>query len=218
MAGPNSPEKQSGQESTQAEIMAATQRAIAKHGITDLSTQKIADEWGRSQPLLHYYYETKEELIVAYIDHLRASSNEAYEARASQTPLNRVWWMTQRDFDPADIDDQTSVSTALLELHAKAPHSEPYREALNRYEDDAREFLVTALQDGIERGTFREVDPEETATFLLSVLDGENLRTRMLGRSSDATTIRAGLEAYVRSNLLTETGRSEWSTLSENEV
>lgn len=190
-----------------AEIMAATRQALAKHGVTDLTTHRIADEWGKSQSLLHYYYDTKEELLVSFVEHLRAQSNEAYQSHASEPPLDRLWWFLTRDLRETVTDDQRAFSTALLELHSKAPHNENYREALSGYEDDAREFLTTAIRDGIEEGTFREVDPAEVAMVLLSAHDGGILRTSVLGRTDDASTVRAGLETYVRSVLLSDPAR-----------
>lgn len=204
MDGSNAPDGSSSKGSTRAEIMAATRRALANHGVTDLTTHKIADEWGKSQSLLHYYFDTKEDLLVSFIEHLRAESKAAYREQASDPPLDRLWWFLDRDLHGEVTADQRAFSTALLELHSKAAHNENYREALNRYEDDAREFLETTIRDGIKAGTFRDVDPKETAVVLLSAHDGGILRACILGRTDDATAARTGLETVVRSVLLIE--------------
>lgn len=197
------------QAATRDEIMAAARQALERHGVNDLTTHNIADEWGKSQSLLHYYYDTKEDLLVAFIDHLRAQSEESYRARASDPPLDRVRWFLDHHLDDATADERRAFSTALLELHSKASHNERYREALDGYEADAREFVATAIRDGTEAGTFADVDAEEVATVLLSAHDGGLLRARVLGRAADASVVRAGLETYIESVLLTESGRVE---------
>jgi AcrR family transcriptional regulator len=53
---------------TRREILEATQRSLIKHGYSALSTEKVADELGRSQSLVHYHYETKDDLLAAFVE------------------------------------------------------------------------------------------------------------------------------------------------------
>jgi AcrR family transcriptional regulator len=48
--------------------VAAAYRAIATHGYPDTSVDVIAREAGLARGLVHYYFETKEELVVASIE------------------------------------------------------------------------------------------------------------------------------------------------------
>lgn len=187
---------------TEDELLEATGQALQEHGVGDLTTQKIADEWGRAQSLVHYYYDTKEELVVAHIDHLRAELVSDYESQADDPPLERLRRFFAADLaEPADGPD---LGTVLLELHAAAPHNDAYRRALDDLEDAARRFVEGAVRDGIEAGVLRDVDPAATAVLLLSAHDGALVRARMLRRSDDADLARAGLDAYLRECLLAE--------------
>ena len=69
-------------EETREAVMAATHRALCTHGFADLTTQRIADEWGKSKAALHYHYDTKEELLRTFLDHLLAKF-ESQIGRAS---------------------------------------------------------------------------------------------------------------------------------------
>lgn len=211
--------------STEADLMAATGRALARHGVADVTTQKIADEWGRSQSLLHYYHDTKADLIVAYIDHLRERWSREYGAEVDESPLDRLRWLFDREFDEgseggdggesgesdesdedcdANGNGERSVSTVLFELHAQAPHDERYRAALDGLEADAREFVEASIREGIEAGAFRDVDVEAVATLLLSAHDGGILRAAALGRSDDWNHLRDGVEDYLDAVLLAD--------------
>lgn len=189
------------------ELLEATGDAIAEHGVSDVTTQKIADEWGRSQSLVHYYYETKEELVVAYIEYLHEKISREYAEHDDDPPLERleqavVW---------NDGDGENSpASLALFDLHGNAPFNERYQNALNELESEARDFLERAIEDGIEAGTFGSVSPAEVATLLLSVHDGGILRTATLGRKTDGELLKSGIERYVTHVLLTEEARESW--------
>jgi len=196
------------------ELLAATERAIAEYGVSAVTTQKIADQWGRSQSLVHYYYDTKDALVVAYIEWVRDGFQQRYAEHADDPPLQRLHWAVVGDLERDDCADPSTA--ALYELHAQAPHDEAYRAALNELEDCAREFVETAIADGVAAGTFRDVDPADAATFLLSAHDGGVVRTVSLDRTADAEGLRAGVEQYVRHVLLTDDVRGDWTGFTES--
>lgn len=189
------------------ELMDATGAALAEHGVAGVTTQKIADEWGRAQSLVHYYYDTKEELIAAYIGTIRERMEREYATMADDPPLDRLEWSLVEGIE-CHPDGSQQVN-ALYNLHSEAPHNDRYRAALDDFEEAGRAFLETAIRDGVEDGTFRDVDPEATAAFLLSASDGVLLRTISLGRD-DAPLFRAGAERYVDDILLTDEAREDW--------
>ncbi|WP_232687364.1 TetR/AcrR family transcriptional regulator [Halobacterium zhouii] len=198
---------------TERELIEATGDALAKHGVAGVTTQKIADEWGRTQSLVHYYYDTKEDLIVAYVEYLRDGVRSEYVERDDDPPLARIEWLVTDDFEhQPDGSQQVNV---LYDLHGEAPHNDRYRAALNDFEADGREFVEDAIRDGIEDGTFRDVDPEAAALFVLSASDGALLRTVSLRRDDDAALFRAGAEQYVTNVLLTDDAREQWRGFAE---
>lgn len=191
---------------TERELLEATGDAIAEHGVADVTTQKIADAWGRAQSLVHYYYDTKTDLVVAYIESLHEGLESEYAARADDPPLDRIEWAAVGDL----CETSGADSLALFDLHGNAPYEERYQAALNDVEADARAFVETAIADGIESGQFRAVDPEATAALLLSAHDGGILRTATLGREADATLLQSAVEQYVRDALLAADAREDW--------
>lgn len=194
---------------TERALLEATGDALAEHGVAAVTTQKIADEWGRAQSLVHYYYDTKADLIVAYIDYLRETQRREYERRAGDPPLDRLEWLVAGNLDVHD--EEALQVNVLYDLHGEAPYNERYRAALNGFETDAQEFLVDAIRDGVDDGTFRPVDPEAAAVFLLSANDGVYLRTVSLRRDDAAARYRAGAEQFVADALLADDAREDWS-------
>ena len=57
-------------EATRGRIVDATYRALCANGYAALTMQDIADECDRSTSLLHYHFDTKEDLLVELLAHL----------------------------------------------------------------------------------------------------------------------------------------------------
>lgn len=168
------------------EILDATYRALCVHGYAALTMQDIADEADKSKSLLHYHYDTKEDLLVAFIDRLLSEFESRIAASADRSPTKRlvefVGWFV---FDPEE-DQRQSFHIALLELRSQGAFNDRIREQLERSDDQLRRGFREILEDGIETGVFRDVDVDETATLLVASLDGA--RTRQITLDDDVYT------------------------------
>ena len=169
--------------SAAAEIMDGVYGALRAHGYADLTMQDIADECSKSKSLLHYHYDTKEDLLVAFLEHIISDSEARIAARADDPPVDRlvqfVGWFV---FAP-DEADREAFHIALLELRTQGPFNERIREQLARSDRLLRGTVADILADGIETGAFRDVDVEETAALLVATLDGARTRQITLAGS-----------------------------------
>jgi len=184
----------SDQPSAADEIMDGVYHALRAHGYADLTMQDIADECSKSKSLLHYHYDTKEDLLVAFLEHIITDSAERIEAHADDPATERlvafIGWFV---FGP-DAADREAFHIALLELRTQGPFNDRIREQLDRSDRVLRGTVADILESGIEEGVFRDVDVEETAALLVATLDGA--RTRQITLSG---TVGEGVEpTYTR--------------------
>ncbi|WP_434521488.1 TetR/AcrR family transcriptional regulator [Halorubrum sp. AS12] len=165
------------------EIMDGVYSALRAHGYADLTMQDIADECSKSKSLLHYHYDTKEDLLVAFLEYIVSDSEERIAARAADPPVERlvqfIGWFV---FAP-DETDREAFHIALLELRTQGPFNERIREQLARSDRLLRGTVADILADGIETGVFRDVDVEETAAMIVATLDGARTRQITLANS-----------------------------------
>ncbi|MDZ7746336.1 MAG: TetR/AcrR family transcriptional regulator [Halobacteriales archaeon] len=155
-------------------VMAATSRALCEHGYADLTMQRIADEWDKSKAALHYHYDTKEELLESFLD-WTISRFESRLACEAADPRERLDTFVEALFGPAESSDG-SFAIALLAMKVQAPHSTTYRDRLVEMDERMRETLAETLRDGIEAGYFRDVNPEDTARFAATAINGSHVR------------------------------------------
>ncbi|MWV63984.1 TetR family transcriptional regulator [Halorubrum sp. JWXQ-INN 858] len=169
--------------STAEEIMDGVYRALCAHGYAGLTMQDIADECSKSKSLLHYHYDTKEDLLVAFLDHVISDFEGRVAERADRPPTERLvefvcWFVFERD-----ESERESFHIALLELRSQGPFNDRIREQLARSDRLLRGTVSEVLVEGIDSGVFRDVDVEETAALLVATLDGA--RTRQITMAGD---------------------------------
>jgi len=158
------------------EIMDGVYRALRAHGYADVTMQDIADECSKSKSLLHYHYDTKEDLLVAFLDYVITDSEARIRARADDPPAERLAGFVGWFVFEADAADREAFHIALLELRTQGPFNERIREQLVRSDRLLRGTVADILESGIAAGTFREVDVEETAALVVATLDGARTR------------------------------------------
>lgn len=189
------------------EIMEATYRALCRHGYANLTMQHIADECGKSTSLLHYHYDTKQDLLRAFLDYIVDQFAEKVRVSDAVDPAERLlefidWFV----FDEDDAE-RRDFHRAMLELKAQAPHNEAFREQLLRSDRAVRGAIAEIIEDGIEQGVFREVDPDRTAALVFAALDGARMRQITLGLDDYTRTVTDALAEHVIAALLAEDGQ-----------
>lgn len=184
------------------ELMRATYRALCKHGYANLTMQDIADESTKSKAALHYHYDTKAELLLAFLDFLY----ERFEARIcvpeADDPAERLAVFVERVLTPPPRDDQQAFQTAILEIKAQAPYDEAFGEQIARFDRLVYEECRSILADGIEQGVFRDVNADEVSRFLVTVFNGAHTLWVTDGQSAEAT--KPLVVEYLRTRLLAE--------------
>ncbi|EMA67711.1 TetR family transcriptional regulator [Halorubrum aidingense JCM 13560] len=177
----------SDQPSAADEIMDGVYRALRAHGFADVTMQDIADECSKSKSLLHYHYDTKEDLLVAFLDHVITDSEARIDAHADDPPTERLAQFVGWFVFEADAVDREAFHIALLELRTQGPFNERIRDQLARSDRLLRGTVADILEAGIEQGVFRDVDVEETAALLVATLDGARTRQITLSEGTGGT-------------------------------
>ena len=74
------------------QIIAAATRVLARQGYTDTSLKEIAREAGVAPGLLHYYFESKEELLLEVVRALDHELTESWQRAVAdiEDPLERI--------------------------------------------------------------------------------------------------------------------------------
>jgi AcrR family transcriptional regulator len=187
--------------------MQATYRALCEHGYADLTMQRIADESSLSKAAFHYHFDTKEDLLNAFLDYLLDRFEERLACEASD-PRQRLDTFIDAIFSPPSDDDggngdgDDDFAVALMEIKSQAPFHDAYRERLTEMDDLMRAVVTSAIADGIDAGHFTvadDVDPEAVSRFVVTAINGSHARQVALGE--DPTETQRLVERYLEQQL-----------------
>jgi|AntDeeMinimDraft_6_1070357.scaffolds.fasta_scaffold21798_1 AcrR family transcriptional regulator len=189
------------------DIMRATYDALCRHGYADLTMRHIAEAADCSKASLHYHYESKQGLMLAFLDYLF----ERFTDRVGGVDGERVDGSVDavddpdarlREFiddvfhPPAEGDTAREIRTALLEIKAQSPYDDAFRERIAAFDDHIYGTVHDLVVAGIDGGVYREAtDPDEVARFVLALVDGAQARHVVAGEDVDA--LQSAFESYL---------------------
>lgn len=178
------------------EIIAATGRALCHHGYADLTMQQIAEEASMTTAAIHYHFDTKAELLTAFLDD-RIDRFEARLACDAEDPRERIAAFLDAVFTTPQNTEEFPV--ALMEMKGQAYHQDSFRERFLELDAVMTSVVATAVSEGIDAGYFEAADPEDVAQHVVTVIDGAHARTVTLG--ADAGPTRTLIEQYLELQL-----------------
>lgn len=183
-------------------IMEATARAIAKHGIADLTVRDIGAEFDRSRSLIHYHYNSKDDLLAAFVEYIVDRYTDA-GFDADGDPEEQLDTFVRRYlFGPeTDPDEHWQRFAAQYALRPAAMHDERLRGVLADNYERIHTTLAEIVRTGVERGVFADVDPELTAQLVLAVLDSARGQRLILGDDDAPDTLYLALGELVYPDL-----------------
>ncbi len=162
--------------------MEATARALAKHG-PDVTVRDIGAEFDRSRSLIHYHYNSKDDLLAAFVEYMVDRYAGAMTFDPEVDPEVQFDTFVRRYmFGPkAGSEDHWRRFAAQYALRPVAMHDERLREVLAENYERIHGTLAEIIAAGVEQGVFRDVDPDRTAQLVLAVLDSARGGKLILG-------------------------------------
>ena len=146
---------------TRALIIEAAEAIFIEEGYGAASTRRVAARAGLKPSLVHYYFPTTEDLLLAMSRKGQSESDEWLDrALASPEPLQALW----------QLITNFNRNALALETMALANHRESIRVEIKRHSEDMRARQVAAIERVL--GERLAQDPVLTAPGLSLVLAG----------------------------------------------
>lgn len=176
-------------------IMEATYRALREHGYADLTIKRIADEYGKSTAAVHYYYDTKDELLAAFLDYLLEQFVDSIHGVETTDPEERLELLLDELL--VKPQENPDLSIALLEMRSQAPYKEAFSERFQQNDEYIRYMLKAVVNHGIDEGVFDDVDADHITRSLMTIVDGGRTRAVVLDNLEELETARRTASEYV---------------------
>ena len=158
-------------------IVAAMRTSVAKRGAAASTFDVVAREAGVSRGLLHYYFGSKERLLVEVVRRdcdARIATLEEALARASS--VDEIVGTLVASLE-AFVEDEPGTQAVLWEMVSASRHSEEIRVELAELYRRWRAHLAEALRVKEREGVVQlDADPESVASILFALGDGLGLQ------------------------------------------
>jgi AcrR family transcriptional regulator len=175
-------------------IVEAMRRSVAQRGTAGSTFERVSREAGVSRGLLHYYFGTKEQLLVEAVRHdcqLRMERLERQLAGA-QTADDFIALMAQQLQEM--VHEEPDFVTLLFELFTLSRRNEDiaveYANLMRAMREQVAGMLTVAQEDGVLR---LHAEAEAVADILFSLGDGVALRMLAEPERDFSGTVRAGI-------------------------
>jgi AcrR family transcriptional regulator len=185
------------------EIVESCYQVIAKRGLEGATLKRIGREMGVSPSLLMHYFASKEELILALVDHMVEKMERTYfQAIARSTSARErlaLYIDKNLDFEiPQSVEDKVFYGSFYLALS-----DDRIRGSFRRMYDHDHRMIVGLIRDYMEESGITDLDPDLLAIQLISGIEGFYLYRVVHGDSGEL----GGAVASYKANL--------WSMLGE---
>lgn len=185
------------------EILEATYRVLCERGYTALTLQDIAAEADTSKSSIHYHYDSKDQLFVAFLDELYDRFTSRVGSLDSDTPRKQLDALLQSLLVTDVGPSLREFRTAMLEIKAQAPYNPVLQERLIEFDEYLFDQLRTILEAGVTSGDFEEtVEPARDAEFLITTITGAHTRHVAIDHASDR--LYTTMTRYIQRHLLTD--------------
>ena len=158
-------------------IVAAMRTSVAKRGAAASTFDVVARDAGVSRGLLHYYFGSKERLLVEVVRRdcdARIASLQERLARASS--IDEIVGTLVASLE-AFVEDEPGTQAVLWEMVSASRHSEEIRAELAELYRRWRAHLAEVLSAKEREGVVRlDADPESVASLLFALGDGLGLQ------------------------------------------
>ncbi|MBV0924960.1 TetR/AcrR family transcriptional regulator [Halomicroarcula limicola] len=188
-------------------IMRATFYALQEHGYAGLSIQRIADEADLSKSTFYHHFDGKDDLLLSFLEFILEEFDRVFQLETSDDPaadLRTFFAIVLGQYDFCEeIPAVEEFLEAYVELRAQAVRNAEYRAKFTETDEAFTERISALIEMGIERGVFAETDPDRTAQFLMSTLDGVILQNSTRNDSPQSAMYDA-IDDYIENTLLAE--------------
>lgn len=172
-------------------ILDAVERLIRREGCSAISTRRVAAEAGLKAPLVHYYYATLDDLLLAFYRRSAEQTRKRLaEALASDRPLWALW-------EKIYTDPERSYLSA--EFLALANHRTSIRDEIARQIEAFRDMQAAALASALRNTDLaRDIGSPEAAAVLLGGIARALATEERIGITKGHADVRAFVEHYIQ--------------------
>lgn len=177
-------------------ILNAAENCLKVKGLNRLNIRDVAREAGVSLGSVHYYFSSKEHILMEIFRQFvarvsRATLSGVPDANPRQMILNFIdGFFTELERDP-------SACQVFIDLWDHVSRHEDSRKVLEPYYRNSIRFLTNLIREGKKQGFFHVDSPAYAAVHMIAVIDGIKVQVQLFGSEMDLMRMKAQCKKFV---------------------
>jgi AcrR family transcriptional regulator len=180
------------------QILVGIFHAVVKSGYANCTITEISEAANLSRGILHYYFKSKKEMLLelmtslgnVHYDGLVRIIEETEDVREKLKSIVRFQYMDESK----PFHDTAGV---WVEFWGQVPHDPEVREVIRTIQTRLRDLISGLIESGMEQGVFRPVDPRNTASVIMSMMEGPTLQWNVDHKSVNIREVSGTLEDFI---------------------
>jgi TetR/AcrR family transcriptional regulator, upper aerobic nicotinate degradation pathway regulator len=161
------------------ELMNAALHHFARQDFNTVTIKDIANSIPVNSALIYYYFESKEALFRASLNHAADLAIARYEemCKSLTSPDEFIEAWFDNHIESGDLIRY--MVKVMLDFAATHPQREMIESGIQRFYGTERDILVKYLHEGMSQGVFSDVDINGAAQVASTMLDGVIVRSQI---------------------------------------
>jgi AcrR family transcriptional regulator len=167
-----------GDERRQALIMAAY-HIIAEKGFEGLRVRDVAARVGLNIATLHYYFETKSDLVRGVVEYM-LHQFKTFRPAAPDIE-DAAQWLRQEFIDlDYQVKNSPEMFTVLHEIYVQARHDSVVNKIVREMDSQWHGYIMGICYKGVQTGVFRaDLDPDRASWLIVALITGMQIVDRL---------------------------------------
>jgi len=183
--------------------MEATFRALSKHGYNDLRMRDIGEELDLTRQVIHYHFDGKYDLMSSFLEHTIDQYERSLVVEGDEDPRTELRARVDQCLFGPEFEDFSHWDRIKVyhELYTQAQNDAEHREVFNEHYERVRGNIVEVVEEGIDEGVFRDVDPERMSQLVTDVIHAARGRRISLGHEDAPEETREAIDESIFKSL-----------------
>jgi AcrR family transcriptional regulator len=154
------------------QILDAASEVFVEKGVHEARMDDIVKESGLSKGTLYWYFKSKDEIVLSIFERIFSREFQELEklVESEGTAAERLLGYTENVID--DVRRMLRLMPLAYEFMAWAFRRKFVQDAFKLYMNKYMDVLVPLIQQGIDSGEFRDIDPASAAITIGAIFEG----------------------------------------------
>jgi AcrR family transcriptional regulator len=154
------------------QILDAATDVFAEKGLSDARMDDIVKESGLSKGTLYWYFKSKDEIILSIFERMFNREFQALETLVGAGGSASENLLSYTEYAIEDIRGLLRLRPLVYEFLSWVFRRKIVRDAFKIYINKYMDAVVPIIQQGIDSGEFRAIDPHSAAITLGAIFEG----------------------------------------------